>query len=139
MKAAYIRWMIKSALLCLALGITLGALMMLGYRIPELAWALQWRSVHVHLLLVGTVMQMIIGVALWMFPRPPGNQWPSDRAGWTLFALLNGGILLRSLFHPWINEPLFFWLTAIGGIGQALACWLFLWLILKRVRGPRME
>jgi len=69
MKFRYQRWMIKTSLIYLFVGILLGLLTFLSGRIPELAWVSSWRTVHVHLILVGSVIQIIMGVALWMFPR----------------------------------------------------------------------
>ena len=78
--------MIKTSLIYLFVGILLGLLTFVSGRIPELAWISSWRTVHVHLILVGSVIQIIMGVALWMFPRrkePPG--WTTEREGMTLY------------------------------------------------------
>jgi hypothetical protein len=56
----------------------------------------------VHLLTVGWLLQLIIGVAFWMFPRHPTSPPRGDtRYGWWAFGLLNAGLLLRLLGEPW--------------------------------------
>ena len=64
-----VRRYLKSAVLFLTVGLTLGLWMMFvrefgGWLPPRI------RSAHTHAMLVGFVMLMITGVALWMFPRP---------------------------------------------------------------------
>lgn len=54
-----------------------------------------------HLIMVGWVTQMIMGVVFWMFPiitraRPRGY----EGLGWTVYVLLNAGLLLRVLCEP---------------------------------------
>ncbi len=84
------RVFLRTALLMLVAGIGIGAA-----GLAEPAWMTHERSVtHTHLLLVGWLINMVIGVAWWMFPRLPGTVAPVPWvfAGW---AALNGGLLLR--------------------------------------------
>ncbi|MDP2603530.1 MAG: hypothetical protein Q8S00_13200 [Deltaproteobacteria bacterium] len=138
MKFRYQRWMIKTSLVYLFLGISIGFLTFLAQRIPELAWILTWRTVHVHLILVGSVIQIIMGVALWMFPRrkePPG--WTTEREGMTLYVGFNAGTLVRSVFEPfWQSGLLPYLLTLSGMILQILSLLYFLLLIFQRIRAP---
>lgn len=67
---------------------------------------------YVHLLVVGWLTQLIFGVAYWMFPRYSAERpRGSERLGWTTFALLNIGLLLRVIAEPW---------HALTGQGAAL-------------------
>lgn len=64
-----VRRFLKTAIGFLTLGLGLGVWMLYarefgGWQPPRI------RSAHTHALLVGFVMLMITGVALWMFPRP---------------------------------------------------------------------
>jgi hypothetical protein len=138
MKFAYLRWMIRSSVFWILAGTVLGVVMALGYRLEAFTWALSWKAVHVHMLLVGGVMQMIMGVALWMFPRPTqSGQWPSGKQGWLLYALLNGGTLLRSAIGPMIASPAGFPAGMCGAVAQASAIVYFVVLVLPRIRGVR--
>jgi len=59
MKFRYQRWMIKTSLVYLFFGILIGLLTFVSGRIPELAWISSWRTVHVHLILPGSINQII--------------------------------------------------------------------------------
>jgi hypothetical protein len=138
MKFRYQRWMIKTSLVYLFLGILIGFLTFLSGRFPELAWISSWRTVHVHLILVGSIIQIIMGVALWMFPRrkePPG--WTTEREGMPLYVGFNAGTVVRSLFEPFAHSgPVVYLLTLSGMIVQGLSLLYFLFLIFQRVRAP---
>lgn len=90
-----VRRYLKTAVLFLALGLALGVWMLYAREFG--AWQpMRLRSAHTHALLVGFVMLMITGVALWMFPRPR----PEDSVFRPLLAELAwwgiaGGTLLR--------------------------------------------
>jgi heme/copper-type cytochrome/quinol oxidase subunit 1 len=68
-----VRYFIKTSIIFLALGILTGLYMSLNKHLlyngalPELI------SAHTHIILVGSVMMMIMGVALWFFPRAEKN------------------------------------------------------------------
>ena len=138
MKFRYQRWMIKTSLIYLFLGLLIGLLTFLSSRIPELAWVSSWRTVHVHLILMGSVIQIIMGVALWMFPRrkePPG--WTTEREGMTLYVGFNAGTVVRSLFEPFWQSGLFPYLLTLGGmVLQILSLVYFLILVFQRIRAP---
>jgi hypothetical protein len=56
---------------------------------------------YFHLFMVGWITQLIIGVAVWMFPKysiqqPRGN----ERMLWAVFWLLNVGLVLRVVAEP---------------------------------------
>ncbi len=84
------RVFMRTSLLMLVAGIGIGAA-----GVAERAWRTHERSVtHTHLLLVGSLITMVIGVAWWMFPRVPDTV---PRAPWVFAgrAVLNGGLPLR--------------------------------------------
>lgn len=96
------RWLVKSGLCCLALALIIEALLA---RPHGLLTALPDSALHlgaIHLLTVGWLLQLITGVAFWMFPRHP-TQPPRGnvRLGWAGFGLLNAGLLLRLIGEPW--------------------------------------
>ncbi len=95
------------------------------------------RVSHTHLLLVGWLLNTVIGVAWWMFPRLPGTV-AAPRfvlAGW---AALNGGLLLRAVtdlaFGGMIGAPIpVRWGSAALQLGGAVLLAALLW---RRVRPP---
>ncbi len=138
MKFRYQRWMIKTSVVYLIVGILLGLFMFLGYHFPAFSWALRFRTTHVHLILLGAVIQIIMGVALWMFPRrktPP--YWTPDPEGLVLYVIFNVGTVLRSLTEAWSREATWAYGAALVGMMlQILGIVYFGILIFPRIRRP---
>ena len=65
-----VRRYLKTAIGFLVLGLLLGGWMMADRELAQRAPSPYVVSAHAHAILVGFVMMMILGVALWMFPRP---------------------------------------------------------------------
>lgn len=91
-------WMTRTALLHLALGFTLGALLLVQRELPLHPWILRLRPLHAELLLLGWTVQLAMGVAFWILPRfragpERGAEWPA----WLAYALLNAGVMLTGV------------------------------------------
>lgn len=72
---------------------------------------------YFHLLMVGWVTQLIMGVALWLFPRAgSGPRGGSTPLAWAVYAMLNFGLLARA-----VGEPL--QTVAPGAAGAVLLLW----------------
>ena len=65
-----VRRYIKTAIVFLALGLIIGEWMMARRELYDLYPSSYVVSAHTHAIFVGFVMMMILGVALWLFPRP---------------------------------------------------------------------
>lgn len=108
---------VRTALVYLAAGLTLGALLLWNKGIP--LHPVTWRLLpaHIEFLLIGWTVQLALGVAFWILPR-----WQSargdERPAWAAFVLLNVGIWLVVL-PPWLGLPEF--LVTAGRIGEAAA------------------
>lgn len=123
------RWFLKTALVTFLAALLVGAAMVLRpfVEMPEVISSLG--PVYFHLLMVGWVTQLIIGVVYWMFPkysteRPRG----SEALGWATYGLLNAGLLLRVVGEP-LNATsagsVPGWLLAISAGLQLLGGWAF--------------
>ena len=131
--------MIRTALLWMAIGYSVGGLVLANQGLEIDARIGVLLPVFYHLLMVGWVTQLICGVALWMFPpysreRPRGD----ERLGWFTYGALNAGLLLRVVFEPlhsWLAPPWLGWPLAISALLQALAVWAFVIAIWPRVKG----
>ena len=92
-------WFIRASLCHMMGGFVLGALLLAskGIAMPPRVWAL--RPVHIEMLLVGWMIQLVLGVAIWIFPRFVLRQRPrrSEVTAWLAFALLNLGVVLVCL------------------------------------------
>lgn len=135
-----VRRYIKTSFVFLVTGLLLGGLIVvdefvLGAYPPRLVV-----TAHVHLLLVGFMLMMVMGVATWMFPRParddaryrPGL---AEAVYWimTLATALRTLAELGTAWAPWPGlRPL----VAVSGLGQLAGAVLFAINMWWRVRMP---
>jgi cbb3-type cytochrome oxidase subunit 1 len=89
------RWFVRASLIYLAIGFTVGALLLVnkGLRLYPQIWALL--PIHMETLLMGWFVQLAVGVAYWILPRvsgaaPRGNMKLVQLAFW----LINIGIVM---------------------------------------------
>lgn len=132
---------VKAAFAYLIAAFLLGALMAFDRWLSFSRWLKAVYLSQLHLLVVGWVTQLAIGVAYWIFPRLRKTQDPrprgSDALAWVVFLCLNVGLLLRFLFEPFYllgPRPWLAALLALSGVLQAMAALGFGWLIWKRIR-----
>ena len=135
-----VRRYIKTSLVFLAAGLLLGAYIVVSEFLLAIYPARLLVTAHAHLLLVGFMLMMVMGVATWMFPRAAREDrryrpelaeavyWLMTiatvaRAGAEIAVASAGAIGLR-------------WLIALGGVGQLLGATLFVLNIWWRVRMP---
>ena len=111
-------WMIRTALLALAAGATLGALLLAD---PGLAGGLaRWRPLHAELLLVGWTVQLALGVAYWILPRfREGRERGREELAWTAFVLVNLGVVLVGAGSPAAGRGA----EAIAAVAFAAQAW----------------
>lgn len=135
------RTYVKAAFAYFVAAFLLGALMMLDRWLNFSRWLKVVYLGQLHLLVVGWLTQLAIGVAYWMFPRLRKEQDPRPRgsealAGFVLISL-NAGLLLRFLLEPFYlmgPQPWLAALLALSGILQAAAAVGFGLLIWARIR-----
>lgn len=96
-------WFVRAALCYLALGLTLGTLLLWNKGIPIHPFVWRLLPAHIEFLLVGWTVQLALGVAFWILPR-----WQTQRGdvrpAWLAWGLLNLGIWLVVL-TPWLGLP----------------------------------
>jgi hypothetical protein len=124
------RYFIKSGMIYFVMGLLLATVVMAQpvFNLPTNIALL--RPTYLHLLTVGWITQLIVGVAYWMFPKyTKENPRASERLGWAIFFLLNTGIILRAIGEPLVAlYPTLGagWLLAISGVTQLLGGWGFI-------------
>jgi cbb3-type cytochrome oxidase subunit 1 len=97
-------------------------------------------TAHVHLLLVGFMLMIVMGVATWMFPRPARDDARyrpelAEAVYWTMTAatVLRAASEIAGSFTP---APAWRLAIAAGGLGQLVATALFVANLWTRVRMP---
>lgn len=92
-------WLIRAALLHLGAGFTLGALLLVNKGVEFAPTLWHWLPVHFELLLVGWFVQLVMGVAYWIFPRFGMTRAARGREGlaWAAFIFVNVGVGLVCL------------------------------------------
>ena len=132
---------VKAAFAYFVVAFLLGALMALDSWLGFSRWLRVVYLSQLHLLVVGWITQLAIGVAYWIFPRFRKEQATSPRGSdalaWGVFVCLNAGLLLRFIlepFHLMGPQPWLAALLALSGVLQAAAAVGFGLLIWGRVR-----
>lgn len=129
------RWFIKSAMIWLALGVTLA----LVAELPFIQGSRLLLPVYWHMLVIGWITQVIMGVSVWMFPRKKrSRKKEQSRLAVGAFFLLNGGLVLRFLSEPFLpvftNSAIVLAVVILSGILQVAAIALFVIEIWPRVQ-----
>lgn len=98
-------WIIRTALLYLGVGFTLGALILFQKGVPYAGGVWRLLGMHMEFLLVGWTLQFALGVGFWILPRyilgaPRGD----EGLVWAAYILLNLGVLSVGL-GTWLGAP----------------------------------
>ena len=116
-------WLIRAALLHLLSGSLLGASYLTWKAVGWPLFGPTHREVHVEQVLVGWMVQLVIGVAFNILPRTASYDPERDgRLMWVVFVLLNAGVLAAGLG----GDPVFpRWLVPVGRVAETVAVVLF--------------
>ena len=135
-----VRRYIKTSFVFLMAGLLLG-----GYIVAAEFLAIRYSprlfiTTHAHLLLVGFMLMMVMGVATWMFPRPAKDdtRYRPELAE-VVYWLMTLATALRAageVFLGLAGAPPLRWLVALGGFGQLVGAVLFAVNMWWRVRMP---
>jgi len=133
-----VRYFIKTSLAFLAIGILTGLYMSFTKYVFQFGYIQEMISAHTHLILVDSVMMMIMGVALWFFPRPEKDDRKyNPNLILITYWLLASATALRFIFQiiasfyfiSWVNIAI-----AIFSSIQVAAMILFFYSIWGRIR-----
>jgi cbb3-type cytochrome oxidase subunit 1 len=97
-------------------------------------------TAHVHLLLVGFMLMVVMGVATWMFPRPARDdlRYRPELAE-AVYWLMTGATCVRALAEmlaAYADSTALRLTVALGGLGQTGGVLLFVVNMWTRVRMP---
>jgi cbb3-type cytochrome oxidase subunit 1 len=135
-----VRRYIKTSLVFLIMGLLLGGWIVVGEFVLGAYPPRLHVTAHVHLLLVGFMLMLVMGVATWMFPRP-AQASTHYRPGLAeaVYWLVTVTTVIRAaaeILAPWSGSPLLRSAIAVGGLGQLIGALLFVVNIWWRVRMP---
>lgn len=133
-----VRRFIKTGIGFLAVGLALGFWLVVQRELlgrwphPNLV------SAHAHAVLIGFVMFLILGVALWLFPRAakddtrytPGR---AEAAYWILFVSTSSRFVAEAA-RAWVEAGWLGWVVVLGGLGQAAGLLFYFWTMWTRIR-----
>lgn len=133
-----VRYFIKSSLIFLIAGLLTGVYMSYSKYVllngvhPELI------SAHTHLILVGSVMMMIMGVALWFFPRAEKEDKKYNPALiLTVYWIMTISTALRYIFQVWASINYISWvnyMVTVFSTLQVISMILFFYSMWGRIR-----
>ena len=135
-----VRRYIKTSFVFLVLGLALGAYLIVaqfgvGAYPPRLVV-----TAHLHLLLVGFMLMIVMGVATWMFPRPSREDMryrpELTEAVYWVMTLSTALRAATEMLLAYTGRPVLGWLIAVGGLGQVAGAMLFVANMWVRVRMP---
>lgn len=133
-----VRRFLKTGILFLIIGLVLGLWMMIEREMGGSLPGPYAVSAHTHAILVGFVMMMILGVALWLFPRPGKEDTRyTPRAAEGAYWLVTVGTAVRvvgELARPTIRAPWLGVAIVIAGVFQAAGIGLFFYTMWQRIR-----
>ena len=133
-----VRRYIKTAIVFLAVGLALGVWMMARRELADVYPSPYLVSAHTHAIFVGFVMMMILGVALWLFPRPEkGDERYRPRRAEAAYWLVTSGTAVRlagELLRLVTAERWLRWAVLLSGLAQAAGIGLFFHTMWARIR-----
>lgn len=135
------RLFVKTSLAALVVAFAWGAVMAIGEAFGHPADPV-WAVEHAHLAFVGWLVNIVIGIAWWFLPLArdafpaTAGRYPA-RVPFAVWALLNGGLVLRIVSEPNLaHGALPRIVLAVASIAQVAAIALFAYTAWRRVRAP---
>ena len=133
-----VRRYVKTAIAFLLAGLAIGGWMVVRRELWLRAPTAYEVSAHTHALLVGFIMMMILGVALWLFPRPGrGDTRYRPRmaeAAYWLVTLGTAGRTLGELLRPTVPSLALRWAVVLCSLAQIAGIALFFHTVWARIR-----
>ena len=133
-----VRRFLKTGILFLGIGLLLGAWMLVRRELWGVYPTTYLMSAHTHAILVGFVMMMILGVALWMFPRPARDDAryrpELASASYWLLAVGTAVRLAGEIARTGVDGRLLRLLVVAGGLAQVAGIGLFFVTMWSRIR-----
>lgn len=133
-----VRRFIKTGIGFLTIGLLLGAYMLIQRELLG-HWPNRYLvSAHVHAVFLGFVMFIILGVALWLFPRAAKTDMRYNptliAAAYWILTTATLSRFLAEMARAWFTHPVLAWVVVVGGLGQVIGLLLYFWTMWTRIR-----
>ena len=133
-----VRRYLKTAIVFLAVGLLIGVWMQAERDLLGHYPGTYERSAHTHAILVGFVMMMILGVALWLFPRPEKTDERyrpvfAEVAYW-LLTIGTAGRTFGELLRATVASAWLRWAVVLFGLLQVAGLALYFHTMWSRIR-----
>jgi cbb3-type cytochrome oxidase subunit 1 len=133
-----VRRFIKTGVGFLTAGLLLGAYMLVQRELLG-QWPNRYLvSAHVHAVFLGFVMFIILGVALWLFPRAEKTDTRYKpgliEAAYWILTLATLSRFIAEMLRAWLSHPALAIIVLIGGLGQVVGLLLYFWTMWSRIR-----
>jgi len=133
-----VRRFIKTGISFLFIGLGLGFWMLVRRELFEVWPSPHLVSAHAHLVLVGFVLFMILGVALWLFPRAARSdeRYRPALVELAYWLLLTGtiGRFVAEASQTWSTSGILGWIVVLGGLAQIAGIGVYFWTMWTRIR-----
>lgn len=133
-----VRRFIKTGIVFLFIGLSLGAWMLVERELYHRYPSPYLLSAHTHLIAVGFVMQMILGVALWLFPRPASDDTRYRplliTVSWWCVTIGTAGRALGEVLRPFDRAEALGWYIVLSGAAQVIGLTVFFYTMWTRIR-----
>ncbi len=133
-----VRRFIKTGIVFLFAGLTVGAWVLVRRELFGIIPHPRLVSAHTHAIQLGFVMFLILGVALWLFPRAAkeDTRYTPERieASYWILTIATAGRFLADIARARLDfEPLA-WIVVLAGLGQVAGLGLYFWTMWTRIR-----
>jgi heme/copper-type cytochrome/quinol oxidase subunit 1 len=133
-----VRYFVKTSIVFFASGLLTGLYMLLARDVFGTGFGPELISAHTHVMLVGGVMMMIMGVALWFFPRQTKEdlRYNPDRIR-LVYWIMTVATAARFMAQAALSfgaPSAFRWIAVTGAVGQFASIGLFFYSIWGRIR-----
>ena len=133
-----VRYFIKTSIAFLLAGLLAGLYASFSEYVLHVGIGPGFVSAHTHVILVGSVMMMIMGVALWFFPRPEkeDNRYNPDliRVIYWILTLSTAVRFMAQIAHSFLfTEPIAI-IIILASAGQVVGIGLFFYSMWGRIR-----